>query len=125
MSTASTEQTAVTAPPPPAKAEPKARPRPKPRRQPPYAVILHNDPYNTFEHVIRVLRRVFGYSNSKAERLTMRAHRTGKSLVWAGMREQAEFKAQRIAACGPDPIQLAMEKPVRPLRATVEPVPGH
>ena len=40
-----------------------ARPDPKskPKRQPPYAVILHNDDQHTFQYVIDLLMKLFAY----------------------------------------------------------------
>ena len=43
------------------------------RRQPPYAVVLHNDDVNTMEFVVSVLRKVFGYSVPKCADLMMQA----------------------------------------------------
>lgn len=53
-------------------------PKTKTRRQPPYAVILHNDDINTFEFVIGVLQKVFGYDLLKAVVLTTQAHFAGR-----------------------------------------------
>src|SRR5687768_5912138 len=88
--------------------EPDVRTRQKPlertkrKRQPPYAVILHNDDVNTVDHVIGVLRKVFNYNRLKAIRLTVEAHKTGRSVVWSGSLEVAELKADQIRSCGPD-----------------------
>ena len=91
-------------------AEPEA-PRKKPihaaesknRRQPPYAVILHNDHLNSMEFVIASLIAVFGYSSTKSFMLTLQAHAGGRSLVWSGMKEHAEFKAEQLKSRGADP----------------------
>ena len=68
----------------------------KTRRQPPYAVILHNDDKNTMEFVVGVLRRVFGYTLEKCVRLMLEAHKKGKSAVWIGALEVAELKADPV-----------------------------
>jgi ATP-dependent Clp protease adaptor protein ClpS len=88
------------------------------RRQPPYAVILHNDDYNTMEFVVSVLRKVFSYPEEKCVVLMMEAHRKGKAVVWSGSLEVAELKADQIHSCGSDP---SIEKS-DPLRVTVEPL---
>ena len=75
------------------------------RRPPRYAVVLHNDDVNGFGFVVDSLRRVFGYGAAKAFWLTLRAHCTGRSVVWAGVFEVAEFKAERLSSCGPDPAR--------------------
>ena len=61
------------------------RKKPKPKRQPPYAVILHNDHFNGFDYVVSVLRKVFNYDRVKAYQLTMAAHSSGRSIVWSGV----------------------------------------
>ena len=77
----------------------------KAKRQPPYAVILHNDSINGFGYVVGVLQKVFGYGKPKALQLTLTAHLRGRSTVWTGALEVAEFKAEQLQACGPDPEQ--------------------
>ena len=94
----------------------------RPSKQPPYAVILHNDPINGFDHVIVTLQKVFGFGKTKAIRLTLEAHATGRSCVWSGTKELAELKAEQVRACGPDPIMA--EEGAQPLRVSIEPQPG-
>lgn len=103
----------------PAPAEPRRDPRSK--RQPRYAVVLHNDDLNTFAFVILQLRKVFGYSLPHAGGLTLEAHVAGRAQVWVGMREHAELKAEQLVAQGPDPTRAALG--AKPLRVTVEPLP--
>lgn len=91
------------------------------KRQPPYAVILHNDPINGFGYVVEVLQKVFGYAGSKAFRLTLTAHSLGRSTVWTGAFEVAEFKADQLRSCGPDPQQK--KKGAQPLSVSLEPLP--
>ncbi|MCZ2343746.1 MAG: ATP-dependent Clp protease adaptor ClpS [Bacteroidales bacterium] len=89
------------------------------RRQPPYAVILHNDDVNTMDFVILVLRKVFGYTVEKCFALMLEAHETGRAVVWIGALEVAELKADQIHCCGPDPARL--DAGAQPLGVTVEP----
>jgi len=109
-------------------AAPKKKPRPgpststKPKIQPPYAVILHNDPINGFAYVIGVLKRVFRYGGMRAFVLTLRAHLTGKSVVWMGSFEVAELKAGQIRAEGPDPKKI--KAGAKPLGVSLEPMPA-
>jgi len=91
----------------------------KTRRQPPYAVILHNDDLNTMEFVVAVLRKVFGYTVEKCVELMMEAHQKGRAVVWVGALELAELKADQIRSCGADPQQRA--KGAQPLGVSVEP----
>jgi ATP-dependent Clp protease adaptor protein ClpS len=91
----------------------------KTRRQPPYAVILHNDDINTMDFVVDVLRKVFGYSEKKCIDLMAEAHQKGRAAVWIGALEVAELKADQIRSCGPDPNQKA--RGAQPLGVSVEP----
>ncbi len=95
---------------------------PRTRRQPPYAVVLHNDDMNTFDFVIGVLMKVFRYPLVRAFRLTLQAHHKGRSIVWSGALEVAELKADQIKSCGADPA--CRSKGAQPLRVTVEPLPS-
>lgn len=91
----------------------------KTRRQPPYAVILHNDDINGMEFVIAVLRKVFGYTVEKCVELMLEAHEKGRAAVWVGAMEVAELKADQIRSCGPDPQQKS--KGAQPLGVSIEP----
>lgn len=97
------------------------REREQTKRQPSYAVVLHNDDLNTFDFVIGVLRKIFHYDLPRATQLTMTAHRQGRSIVWSGQLEIAELKADQIRSCGPDPEMKAGG--ALTLRVTVEPLP--
>ena len=88
------------------------------RRQPPYAVILHNDDSNSMDFVILVLRKVFGYTVEKCVALMLEAHERGKAAVWVGAMEVAELKADQIHSCGSDPF---VKTGGHPLGVTVEP----
>jgi ATP-dependent Clp protease adaptor protein ClpS len=91
----------------------------KTQRQPPYAVILHNDDINGMDFVIAVLRKVFGYDERKCFALMIEAHEKGRAVVWVGPLEVAELKADQIRSCGPDPSQKS--KGAQPLGVSVEP----
>ena len=95
--------------------------KPKPRQAPRFAVILHNDNNNGMDHVILVLRKVFQYEVEKCIQLMMEAHKTGRSVVWTGLLEPAELKADQIRSCGPDPVMKAHGACT--LAVTIEPVP--
>ncbi len=100
---------------------PAAEERASPKRQPPYAVVLHNDDLNGFDFVISVLCKILRYDRAKSYRLTLEAHESGQSVVWSGALEVAELKADQIRACGPDPRVRAAG--ALPLRVSVQPLP--
>ena len=114
------EPPAVEAKPAPPRQKPDTKTKPK--LQPPYAVILHNDSINGFDYVITVLKKVFHYGSATAFMMTLRAHLSGRSLVWSGSLEVAELKAEQIKSCGPDPRKR--DRGGRPLKPSVEPLPG-
>ena len=118
---ADTEVEVETAEPEAPREKPSARADTQNRRQPPYAVILHNDHLNSMEFVIASLIAVFGYSGTKSFMLTLQAHTGGRSLVWSGMKEHAEFKAQQLKSRGADPEMKAQG--AKPLKVTIEPMP--
>lgn len=93
-----------------------------PKRQPPYAVVLHNDDINGADYVVGVLRKVFNYGRIQAVWLTMKAHVTGRSIVWTGSLEVAELKADQLKSCGPDPAKKSCG--ALTLGVTVEPLPN-
>ena len=117
------ESTAVAEPPAETKtkSQPKKDSKNKPKKQPPYAVIVHNDEDHTWQYVIEVLQRVCGHPEEKAFLLTRQIHFSGKAAVWTGALEVAELKRDQIRGYGPD---FFAEQTVRyPLGVTVEPMP--
>jgi len=62
----------------------------------PWNVVVHNDPVNLMSYVTMVFRRVFGHSLQKAEDHMWEVHRNGRSIVWTGGRERAEFYVQQL-----------------------------
>lgn len=62
----------------------------------PWNVVVHNDPVNLMTYVTMVFQRVFGYSRKKAETHMLEVHQRGRSIVWCGVRERAEFYVQQL-----------------------------
>ncbi|NJP11764.1 MAG: ATP-dependent Clp protease adapter ClpS [Leptolyngbyaceae cyanobacterium RU_5_1] len=59
---------------------------------PNYKVIVLNDDFNTFEHVISCLvKYIPGMSPDHARKLADQIHFEGQAIVWVGPLEQAEF----------------------------------
>lgn len=71
---------------------------PKTSLAPPWNVIVHDDPVTLMNYVTKVFKQVFGYSDDKAHRLMMEVHKSGRSVVWTGAREQAEMYVQKLQA---------------------------
>jgi ATP-dependent Clp protease adaptor protein ClpS len=66
----------------------------------PWVVIVWNDPINLMSYVTLVLRKLFGYSESKATRLMLQVHNEGKAVVSSGTREKAELDVSQLHAHG-------------------------
>lgn len=59
----------------------------------PWRVVVLNDPVNLMSYVVLVFRKVFGYNESTARKHMLEVHEEGRSIVWSGLREQAEHFA--------------------------------
>jgi len=64
----------------------------------PWNVIVHNDPVNLMSYVTLVFRQIFGFSREKAKAHMLEVHHKGRSIVWSGARERAEFYVQQLHA---------------------------
>lgn len=62
----------------------------------PWNVVVHNDPVNLMSYVSMVFERVFGYSKERARRHMLEVHHAGRSILWSGERERAEFYVQQL-----------------------------
>jgi ATP-dependent Clp protease adaptor protein ClpS len=62
----------------------------------PWNVIVHNDPINLMDYVTKVFMKVLGFSRQKAEIHMLEVHQKGRSVVWTGARERAEFYVQQL-----------------------------
>jgi ATP-dependent Clp protease adaptor protein ClpS len=59
----------------------------------PWKVVVLNDPVNSMSYVVLVFRKVFGFDENKARIHMLEVHEQGRSVVWSGLREKAEFYA--------------------------------
>jgi ATP-dependent Clp protease adaptor protein ClpS len=55
--------------------------------------VVLNDPVNLMSYVVMVFRRVLGFDDVKARKHMLEVHEKGRSVVWTGVREQAEAHA--------------------------------
>ncbi len=58
-----------------------------------WCVVVLNDPVNLMSYVVMVFKKVFGYDESRARRHMLEVHEKGRSIMWTGVREQAEAYA--------------------------------
>ena len=62
----------------------------------PWSVVVHNDPVNLMSYVTMVFRRVFGYSRDRAQKHMLEVHHKGRSILWTGGREKAEYYVAQL-----------------------------
>jgi ATP-dependent Clp protease adaptor protein ClpS len=72
------------------------RPCPETALDVPWQVVVHDDPVNLMGYVTWVLMKIFGYNEQKAALLMMQVHQRGRSIVWSGPHEEAEFYVQQL-----------------------------
>ena len=53
-------------------------------------VVVLNDPVNLMSYVVMVFKKVFGFDETRARKHMLEVHEQGRSLLWSGVREQAE-----------------------------------
>ncbi len=66
----------------------------------PWVTIVWDDPINLMSYVTYVFQQLFGFPKSKAEKLMLDVHRTGKAVVTAGTREEMERDVTRLHGAG-------------------------
>jgi ATP-dependent Clp protease adaptor protein ClpS len=93
----------------------------EPKRQPPYNVILWNDEDHTYEYVIAMLMKLFGYPVEKGFLMAEEVDTRGRVIVLTTTKEHAELKRDQIHAYGKDAYITACKGS---MTATIEPVPG-
>ena len=74
----------------------------RPKKQPPYHVILLDDDDHTYEYVIDMLRKLFGYTPEQAFQLACGVDCNGRVIVDTTTLERAELKRDQIHAFGRD-----------------------
>ncbi|MEZ5414811.1 MAG: ATP-dependent Clp protease adaptor ClpS [Opitutaceae bacterium] len=61
-----------------------------------WKVVVLNDPVNLMSYVVMVFRKVFGFDETTARKHMLEVHEQGRSVVWSGLREQAEAYAHTL-----------------------------
>jgi len=63
-------------------------------------VILFDDDHNTYQHVVQTLMQVFSYSEGMADKITLDAHKTGKTIAQVEDHEKAVKHVSELTAAG-------------------------
>ena len=64
----------------------------------PWNVVVYDDPVNLMGYVTWVLMKIFGYPENRAAAMMLEVHKRGRSVLWSGEREKAEFYVQQLQA---------------------------
>ena len=89
--------------------------------QPLYHVILLNDEDHTYDYVIEMLEKIFGFSESKALSHAVEVDTKGTTILLTCELEQAEHKRDLIHSYGPD---WRLPRSLGSMAAIVEPAAG-
>ena len=71
-----------------------------PRHEDMFQVILHNDDWNTMDHVVRSLMRVFGHSAALAVKIMREAHEKGKAIAEVEAETEAKRHRDQLQSLG-------------------------
>ena len=70
--------------------QPKEKEEQKTKQMPPYNVVLLNDDDHSFEYVIHMLQKLFGYPVEKGYQMAEQVHTQGRVIVYTTYKELAE-----------------------------------
>jgi ATP-dependent Clp protease adaptor protein ClpS len=86
-----------------------------------YHVILLNDEDHTYDYVIEMLMKIFGFTEAKAYSHAVEVDTRGTTILITCKLEAAELKRDQIHAFGPDPRLI---RSLGSMAAVVEPAAG-
>src|SRR4029434_9436232 len=89
--------------------------------QPLYHVILLNDEDHTYDYVIEMLQKIFGFAESKALSHAVEVDTKGTTILLTCELEKAEHKSDPIYSYGPDG---RLPRSLGSMAAVVEPAAG-
>lgn len=95
------------------------------KREPlrPWNVVLLDDQEHTYDYVIDMLGRLFGYPAERGYELARTVDTQGRAIVATVHRELGELRVAQVRAFGPDPM---MARSRGSMRALLEPADdGH
>ena len=98
----------------------KAAPKRKPKSKllPPFNVVLLDDDDHTYDYVVEMLGKVFGYPAPRGYEMAKTVDSSGRVIVMTTHKELAELKREQILGYGAD---WRLDTSNGPMRAVVEP----
>jgi len=91
----------------------------KRRRQPPYSVILWDDDDHTYDYVVRMMQKLFGYPTEAGYQIASHVDRVGRAVCMTTTMEHAELKRDQIHSFGGDKLISACKGS---MSCSIEPV---
>jgi ATP-dependent Clp protease adaptor protein ClpS len=79
----------------------------KPEKETVWKTIVWDDPVNTMTYVVYVFQKVLQMTAQEAEIKMLEVHKTGKSIVFDGGKEKAEYFAHQLQSFG---LQATIEQ---------------
>ena len=74
----------------------------QPKDLPPYHVVLLDDNDHSYEYVMEMLRKLFGYDDPMGFSLAARVDKHGRAVIFTAHREYAELKREQVHGYGAD-----------------------
>lgn len=84
----------------------------------PWNVVLLDDQDHTYEYVIDMLGRIFGYPQERGFQLAREVDSKGRAIIATVHRELGELRVQQVRGFGADPL---LTRSNGPMRAILEP----
>ncbi len=84
----------------------------------PWNVVLLDDDAHTYEYVIEMMQKVFGFSIERGFKIAQAVDTDGRAICMTTHKEHAELKREQILAFGRDP---RMENSQGSMSAIIEP----
>lgn len=88
--------------------------------EPPFHLILLDDDHHTYEYVVFMLGRLFGYSVEKAFAIACVVDSQGQAVLMTGPYEEARRRQEQVHSFGADP---RMPECKGSMSAVIEPAP--
>jgi ATP-dependent Clp protease adaptor protein ClpS len=90
----------------------------EPGYEPMYHLILLDDDHHTYEYVILMLGKIFGYSKEKSFAIACIVDAHGQAILMTGSHDEVRTKQEQVHAFGADP---RMEASKGSMSAIIEP----
>lgn len=78
------------------------KPKAKPRNVPRYNVLLWNDDDHSYDYVVGMMQKLFGFPREQGFKIAKQVDTQGKAICLTTTLEHAELKRDQIHAFGPD-----------------------